>query len=139
MIPIHLVGLLRSAGEIKSARSPSAHVVAIRAASPDGGIAAPIFWGTALLDAGGCLDHLEIFLGRNVVSFVRDQVDKIAASALLGPVHQQLQFLLAGLPSRSLGGELLAVEELILAGISEHGEGIFERRRRARSQECGEN
>src|SRR5262249_34143226 len=71
-------------------------------------------------------------------SFVRDQVDKIATSALLGPVQQQLLFLLAGLPSRSCGGELLAVVELILAGISEHGEWSFERRRRARSQERGE-
>ena len=94
---------------------PALTLLRSRAASPDGGIAAPIFWGTALFDAGGCLDHLEIFPGRNVVSFVRDQVDKIAASALLGPVHQQFQFLLACLPSRSLGGELLAVEELILA------------------------
>jgi hypothetical protein len=62
-------------------------------------------------------------------TLVGDQVDKSAASALLSLVHQQLQFLLAGLPSRSLGGKLLTVEELILAGISEHREWIFERRR----------
>ena len=88
----------------------------------DGGIAAPIFWGAALLDARGCLDHLEVFLSRDVITLIGDQVDKKAACALLGPVHQKLQFLLARLPCRSLSGELFAVEELLLAGIGKHRE-----------------
>jgi hypothetical protein len=62
----------RSAGEVRVPAIRALMLLRSHAASPDGGIAAPIFWGAALLDAGGCLDHLEIFLGRNVVSFVRD-------------------------------------------------------------------
>src|SRR5262249_13987527 len=104
----------------------------------DAGSAALVFRYVALFDARGCVDHLEVFLSSDVVALVGDQIDKSAPGASFGLVNQQLHFLLAGLPSRALGGELLAVEELILAWVGEHRERIFERRR-AGSQDCGED
>src|SRR5262249_27873804 len=104
----------------------------------DSGIAAPIFRSAAFLDVGACFDHLEIFLGRDVVSLVGDRADESAAGALLGLVHQQLEFPHPRLSSRSLGGELLAVKELKLTGVGKTSDWIFERRR-TRGQECGKS
>src|SRR5262249_29031670 len=101
-------------------------------------MAASILRDVALFDASSCVDHLEVFLGGDVIAFVGDQIDKSAPGASFGLVHQQLQFLLAGLPSRALGGELLTVEKLILAWVGKHRERTFERRC-ARNQECGKD
>jgi hypothetical protein len=96
------------------------------AASSDGGSAAPVLRGTAFPHANGAFDHFEFFCDSDVVALVGDHVDKSTASALLGPIHQLFQLLLAGFPDPSLLGKLLAVMELISARIGQERHRIFE-------------
>src|SRR5262245_53596363 len=71
----------------------------------------------AILGAGRCVDHLKLFASRHIVSLVSDDIDDGPARALLGLVHQQLQFQLAVRPRRPLTNELLAIVVLVFSGI----------------------
>jgi hypothetical protein len=64
--------------------------------SPDRGSTAPILRGTTFLDTHGCVDHLELILNREVLALVGNHTDDRPSGALLSPVHQLFQFLLAG-------------------------------------------
>src|SRR5262245_25436275 len=97
----------------KATRAPT------ECASPDGGS----LRGTAFLHAHGAFDHFEFFCRSDVFALIGDHVDNSATSALLGPIHQLFQLLLAGLRSLSLLGKLLAVMELISARIGEQRHG----------------
>jgi hypothetical protein len=100
--------------------------------SANRGIALPVFRAAAFLRARRSLNEFEILSDFCVISLVGDHVDKSPAGAPLGFVHQQFQFLFAGLSSRSLRGKLLAVVKIILGGIGEDRELTFERRRARR-------
>jgi len=91
------------------------------ATSPDGGSAAPILRGTAFLHAHGAFNHFEFFSRSDVVALIGDHVDKSAASALVGLIHQLCQLLLAVFPIPLHLGKVLAVLELISARIGEQG------------------
>src|SRR5262249_9723231 len=67
-------------------------------ASPDGGS----LLGTAFLHAHGAFDHFQFFCRSDVFALIGDHVDNGDTSALLGPIHQLFQLLLAGLRSLSL-------------------------------------
>ena len=67
---------------------------------------------------------------------VKSAIDR----SICHPIHAKHvsgQLLLAGLRSDPVYGKLLAIEELISAGIGEHRDWAFECRR-ARDQDCGE-
>src|SRR5262249_5956978 len=108
-------------------RRASKAVLPTEATSPDGGSAAPILRDTAFLHAHGAFDHFEVFSRSDVVALVGDHVDKSAASALVGPMHQLCQLLLAGFRSLSQLGKVLAVLELISARIGEQRHWVFHR------------
>jgi hypothetical protein len=113
-------------------------IVLDAALSANRGIALPVLRATAFFRARRFLNEFEILPDFCVIRLVGDHVDEGPAGAPLGFVHQRFQFLFAGLSSRSLRGELLAVEIIILGGIGEDRELTFERRR-ARRQCCGED
>lgn len=104
--------------------------------SANRGIALPVLRATAFLRSRRFLNESEILADFGVIRLVGDHVDKSSAGAPLGFVHQRFQFLFAGLSSRSLLGELLAIVKIVLGGIGEDRELIFQRRR-ARRQQCG--
>ena len=102
------------------------------------GIALPVLRAAALLRARRLLNQLEILADFGVIRLVGDHVDKSSAGAALSFVRQRFEFLFAGLPSRSLRSELLAIVKIILGGVGEERELIFECRRAPR-QQCGDD
>ena len=71
--------------------------------------------------------HDAPFGGNSVVAFVGEDINERAAGALLCPVHQQFQFLLAGRQSLALVGKLLAAGILVFAWIGKQRRRVIKR------------
>ena len=84
------------------------------------------------LDTRGLFDHIDLFARGDVIGLVGDDVHERAAGAVLGLVHEQLQFLRARGKSTALRKKPLATQELELAGIGEDRKRITGRKGVAR-------